>query len=160
MPDPQGGKFALGPRTFLTVREFLWHNCSAVCGLSAWQLFGGVNGDLLQEGLYHRQCDPGSCTQCPGPCRRPLLTSTSTGGSNTGLATHKVLFEPSQSLWQVWDLILNASLPLLPSCWGLLLCPWRSLAWASLIAQLIKNLPAMQETLVRFLGWEDPLEKG
>ena len=30
---------------------------------------------------------------------------------------------------------------------------------ASLIAQLIKNLPAMQETQVRFLGQEDPLEK-
>ena len=28
------------------------------------------------------------------------------------------------------------------------------------IAQLVKNLPAMQETLVRFLGQEDPLEKG
>ena len=32
--------------------------------------------------------------------------------------------------------------------------------WASLIAQLVKTPPAMQETLVRFLGWEDPLEKG
>ena len=31
---------------------------------------------------------------------------------------------------------------------------------ASLIAQLVKNPPAMQETPVRFLGWEDPLEKG
>ena len=31
---------------------------------------------------------------------------------------------------------------------------------ASLIAHLVKNLPAMQETLVRFLGWKDPLEKG
>ena len=30
----------------------------------------------------------------------------------------------------------------------------------SLIAQLIKNLPAMQETLVQFLAQEDPLEKG
>ena len=28
------------------------------------------------------------------------------------------------------------------------------------VAQLVKNAPAMQETLVRFLGWEDPLEKG
>ena len=48
---------------------------------------------------------------------------------------------------------------------------WReaglSLAWrplnlsrASLVAQLIKNLPAMQETPVQFLGLEDPLEKG
>ena len=31
---------------------------------------------------------------------------------------------------------------------------------SSLIAQLIKNPPAMQQTLVRFLGWEDPMEKG
>ena len=30
----------------------------------------------------------------------------------------------------------------------------------SLVAQLVKNPPAMQETLVRFLGQEDPLEKG
>ena len=30
----------------------------------------------------------------------------------------------------------------------------------SLVAKLLKNLPAMQETLVRLLGWEDPLEKG
>ena len=28
------------------------------------------------------------------------------------------------------------------------------------MAQLVKNLPAMQETWVRSLGWEDPLEKG
>ena len=31
---------------------------------------------------------------------------------------------------------------------------------AFLVAQLVKNLPAMQETLYRFLGQEDPLEKG
>ena len=31
--------------------------------------------------------------------------------------------------------------------------------WASLIAQLVKNPPAMRETWVRSLGWEDPLEK-
>ena len=30
---------------------------------------------------------------------------------------------------------------------------------ASLVAQLVKNLPAMQETWVQFLDWEDPLEK-
>ena len=33
-------------------------------------------------------------------------------------------------------------------------------SWASLEAQLVKNLPTMQETWVRSLGWEDPLEKG
>ena len=32
-------------------------------------------------------------------------------------------------------------------------------SWASLVAQLVKNLPAMQETCVQSLGWEDPLEK-
>ena len=32
--------------------------------------------------------------------------------------------------------------------------------WASLIAQLVKNPPAMQKTLVQFLGQEDLLEKG
>ena len=30
---------------------------------------------------------------------------------------------------------------------------------ASLVAQSVKNLPAMQKTWVQFLGWEDPLEK-
>ena len=32
-------------------------------------------------------------------------------------------------------------------------------SWTSLMAQLVKNLPAMQVTWVRSLGWEDPLEK-
>ena len=32
--------------------------------------------------------------------------------------------------------------------------------WASLVAQLAKNPPAMREIWVRYLGWEDPLEKG
>ena len=35
-----------------------------------------------------------------------------------------------------------------------------SVCRASLVAQLVKNLPAMRETWVRSLGWEDPLEKG
>ena len=33
------------------------------------------------------------------------------------------------------------------------------LSWTFLIVQLVKNLPAMQETGVQFLGWEDPLQK-
>ena len=33
-------------------------------------------------------------------------------------------------------------------------------SWASLVVQLVKNLPAMWETWVLSLGWEDPLEKG
>ena len=33
-------------------------------------------------------------------------------------------------------------------------------SWVSLVAQLVKNVPAMQKTWVRPLGWEDSLEKG
>ena len=38
-------------------------------------------------------------------------------------------------------------------------CPLQY-SWASLVAQLVKNPPAMRETWVSSLGWEDPLEKG
>ena len=43
---------------------------------------------------------------------------------------------------------------------GKIYCQLNYATGASLIAQLVKNLPAMQETPVRFLGWEDLLEKG
>ena len=33
-------------------------------------------------------------------------------------------------------------------------------SWASLVAQLVGNQPAMWETWIQSLGWEDPLEKG
>ena len=33
-------------------------------------------------------------------------------------------------------------------------------SWASLVAQMVKNPPAMWETCVQSLGWEDPLEEG
>ena len=32
--------------------------------------------------------------------------------------------------------------------------------WASLLAQMVKNPPAVREAWVRSLGWEDPLEEG
>ena len=71
-----------------------------------WQLYGGVNGDLLQEGLCHTQV---CCTQSPCPCGRPLLTHTSTGDTQTqfwlslcgvsGSWCAQGLFEPSGCLW-------------------------------------------------------------
>ena len=53
--DLQVGKSIVGPRPFVTVCEILWYNCSAVCVLSAQWLYGGTNGNLLQEDL---------CTWC------------------------------------------------------------------------------------------------
>ena len=39
---------------------------------------------------------------------------------------------------------------------------WQKLAvsWASPVAQMVKKLPTMQDTWIRSLGWEDPMEKG
>ena len=39
-------------------------------------------------------------------------------------------------------------------------CPLQPFPWASLVAQMVKNPPAMRETWVQSLGWKDPLEKG
>ena len=59
-----------------------------------WRLYGGVNGNLLQEGLCHTQV---CCTQ--SPCSRPLVTHTSIGDTQTqfwlslcGLGMHFVHF--------------------------------------------------------------------
>ena len=67
-----------------------------------------------------------------------------------------MLFEPQAMLlgWQVFWYV-----GILP-CWPRAVkyhCHW---LWASLVAWLVKNLPAMRETWVWSLGWKDPLEKG
>ena len=66
-----------------------WYTQGFVCTLQEsvspllckfWWLCGGVNGNLLQEGLCHTQV---FCIQSPCPCSRPLLTHTSTRDSWT-----------------------------------------------------------------------------
>ena len=37
---------------------------------------------------------------------------------------------------------------------------WQAEQWASLVVQMVKNPPAVPETWVQSLGWEDPLEEG
>ena len=56
-----------GSYNFLNSVRIFWYNCSADCGSSAWQFYGGVNGDLLQEGLCHTLCDPGLLNPNPLP---------------------------------------------------------------------------------------------
>ena len=87
-----------------------WCIQSSVCALQEsvspvlckfWQLFGGVSGDLLQEGLCRTQAYH---TQSPCPCSRPFLTHTSTGDTQTqfclsrcgplGPGAHKVCLSP------------------------------------------------------------------
>ena len=128
--------FLLGPGAhkvlFVPSKSLFSQSC-----ISFWWLYGGVNGDLLQEGLYHTQV---YCTQSPCPCGRPLLTHTSAedtqtlkgrfGSVSVGCpGAHKVLFEPSKHLWRVWGLSLNVILPLLPSCWGFSFAPGHGLSF-------------------------------
>ena len=40
------------------------------------------------------------------------------------------------------------------------ICTYHNNGWASLVSQMVKNLPAVRETWVWSLGWEDPLEEG
>ena len=65
-----------------------------------WWLYGGVNGNLLQEGLCHTQV---CFIQSPCPCSSPLLTRTSAGDTHSsvsvslgslGPGAHKVCLSP------------------------------------------------------------------
>ena len=68
------------------------------------------------------------CSQSPCPRGRSLLTLASAGNTQilkgrlaqslVGPGGHRILLASAEHLWQVWDLILNATVPLLPSCWG------------------------------------------
>ena len=87
------------------------------------------------------------------------LESRSAGNSETlGLALAEALnwavrgriSSPQRNISENYTLVLNK----------VVFTAVYSFPWASLIAQLIKNPPAMRETWVQFLGWEDPLAKG
>ena len=68
------GSLLLSPGSWCTQgsvcahQEFVSHLCKF------WWLYGGINGDLLQEGICHTQV---CCTQSPCPCSSALLTCTS-----------------------------------------------------------------------------------
>ena len=66
LSDPQVGKSVVGPR-ILTMQEFIWYNCSALCGSFAQQLYGRVTGDLLQEGLCTRYVTRYAAPRAPAP---------------------------------------------------------------------------------------------
>ena len=77
------------------------------------------------------------------PTRLPRLWDSP--GKNTGVGCHFLLQREA----------LNTS-----KLKGLLFILHQVITWASLVAQLVKNLPAMQENPVQFLGQEVSLEKG
>ena len=54
-----GRGICCGPWNFATVKELLWYNCSTICGSSTCLLYGGANGNLLQEDWCHTSHLPG-----------------------------------------------------------------------------------------------------
>ena len=71
-PVPQAEKPVVGPRTFATVQELLWYNCSPVCESSAPWLCSGINDNLLQGDLCHMLYFLGLLQQSTCPRSRPL----------------------------------------------------------------------------------------
>ena len=72
-------------------------------------------------------------------------------GKSTGVGCHCLLLLSSK--------LDITSLQTTSRLWTFL-CYALCLPWTSLVAQMVKNLPAMRETWVQSLGWEDPLQKG
>ena len=105
--------------TFATVQELLCYNRSPVSGSSAWQLYSGINGNLLQKDLCHKlhlpsllqpeTLYPQQVTADPCLCRRHSNTQRQVwlsllwGSLFLFLdpGAHKGLFVPSEHLWWV-----------------------------------------------------------
>ena len=98
---------------------------------------------LRPHGLQHTK------PPCPSPTHRIYLNSCALGLWFQDYMGFKTL-----SITPLWD-----HLNLVLVC-GVAFWHFFSSRGASLIAQLVKNPPAMRETWVQSLGWEDPLEKG
>ena len=95
-----------------------------------WQLYGGVNGNLLQEGLCHYQV---CCTQSPCLCSSPLLTCTSMGDTQTQFCLSVwglLVLLHTRFIWAPWASLLGMGFDSKcnfapPTIFlGFLLCPW------------------------------------
>ena len=121
LPNPQVGKSIAGPRTFLTVGEFLWYNCS-ICGSSALWLYCGANGDLLYKDLMpHAVCFKSAAARAPVPvaghCWLVPLWET-LKYSKAGLAQFLWGFWVGMGFDSKWDFTPSSILL------GFLLCAW------------------------------------
>ena len=102
-----------------------------------WQSLPGTNTALVQPWEW-RPPEILNCVYSGHACLSAL----------THAHTRPVI--PKPIWWQIYEVRHPKKLPLTQKY---------ALPWASLVAQSVKNLPAVQERWVRSLGWEDPLEK-
>ena len=149
---------------------------TTLCSLSCFVVFQSLSRVRLfvTHGLQHARliCPPLSPRVCSNWCLLSWWCCLAISSSAAPFSACPHSFPASGSFpmsWLVtsgsWSIRASASASVLPmniQGWfplGLIsLIYWQSKA--SLVAQLVKNPPAMPETLVRFLDWEVPLEKG
>ena len=128
-------------RTFTTVRELLWYNCSPVCGLPTRWFCSGTNDELLKNDLcQHTELVRTGVAKAPVPVAGhcwPLSLQETLKHSQVGLAQclvgvtapfsggpwyHQVLFVFYKLLCRIWGLILNVIVPFLPFCCSFFTC--------------------------------------
>ena len=118
-----------------------------------------VNADLLQN-IPCMYC----YSPCPQPCSRPPPTHTFTGAFQS--PTGKSGSVPCRVTVPFSWVLVHKLLLISPRVYFSVLCKfWQIYGEVNgnllqEVAQRLKRLPPMQETQVRSLGWEDPLEKG
>ena len=91
----------------------------------------------------------------PGPPALPSLPSATAPSLLSVLAAQQPCPPAQTALCVLFSNLISHFSPTHPRPFH---CVFRN-SWASLVAQTVKRLSAMQETQVRSLGWEDPLEK-
>ena len=125
--DPQDGKSVVGPRTSATMPELIWYNFSPVYQLSAHGSIVELIAPSSKRTYTICYASQVCCSQSPCPCGRSLLTRASArdtqtlkgrSGSVSCQGHCSLPLVSSEHLWQVWDFVLNAIAPVLPSCWG------------------------------------------
>ena len=148
-----------------SVRRALGRILSLSPGLLVWtlgcRLGDGMGGGRVPSSFLSRPTETSGALG-PRGCRRPDPAGSSVYSENTlvqAWEAHPALSK--KCLKRAWEAVFKLFLcPLPPGDICLFLRSKMLIYWASLVAQLVKNPPAMQETLVRSQGWEDPLEKG
>ena len=137
-----------------------WSNQIFLVTISHSESHFVVSDSLQPHGLYNSWNSPGQNTRVGSlsDSLQPqgLYNSWNSPGQNTrvgSLSFHQGIIPTQESnldLLHCREIIYSLSHQGIPLQYS----------WASLVAQLIKSPPAMRETLVWSLGWEDPLEKG
>ena len=167
----QGSPRILGWVTYPFSSKFFWRrnrtgvSCIAAGFFTNWatrEALKNTGSHSLLQGIFPTQGSNLDLLKCRwilshlsyqgSPVWSKIMLSAVTWSGMEGMSEHTLVRRASLRRWHVSKTNRISSF----QAWYVA-GDWKS---ASLIAQLVENLPAVQETLVQFLGWEDLLEKG